>query len=154
MKVTKRIPFDVNRISEGKVVDLGGNPVRIISTDRKSADNNFPVIGLCPWGSDGTETIETFTIDGYHTLGDKHYGRSPRLFIEIEEEVEPKFEPFQKVLVRDIDPQPWRAAFFSHIRPKEAHSAYTYETIGSGCYKQCIPYEGNEALWNTTNSPK
>lgn len=154
MKVTKRIPFDVNRISEGKVVDCDGRPLRIIATDRVSPNNNYPVVALCLCGEDGAEHIQTFTIDGYYTSTSKQNGKKPRLFIEIEEEVEPQFEPFQKVLVRDVDSQLWRPAFFSRIRHEEAKSAYKYVCIGSGCYVQCIPYEGNEDLVNTTNSPK
>lgn len=151
MKVTKKIPFDVNRISEGKVVDCNGRPLRIIATDRVSPNNNYPVVALCPCSEDGSEHIETFTIDGYYTSTSKQNGKKPRLFIEIEEEVEPQFEPFQKVLVRDSEGQEWRGAFFSHVCSDER---YKYVVIGNAAWEQCIPYEGNEDLLNPTNSSK
>lgn len=55
-------------------------------------------------------------------------------------------KPFEsKVLVRDINTDEWRGAFYSHYKSKK------FYTIGSSYYYQCIPYEGNEHLLDTTD---
>ena len=53
--------------------------------------------------------------------------------------IEPKheFKPFDKVLVRVADTAKWHATFW-----------FIAEHEG---WAQCIPYEGNEHLYNTTN---
>ena len=53
------------------------------------------------------------------------------------------FKPFQKVLVREEDDCPWRCDFYSH---KEGAWFFTI----TDCYRQCIPFEGNENLVGTT----
>ena len=56
-------------------------------------------------------------------------------------------KPFEsKVLVRDYDDRMWNPAFWGKYLED---SKYSYLTSG-GCYKQCIPYEGNEHLLGTT----
>lgn len=70
------------------------------------------------------------------------------------EEKKDKFDittlmPFDKVLVRDANDNPWMAAHFSHYQ-KDAELYYPYFASGS-CFKQCIPYEGDEHLLGTTN---
>lgn len=61
-------------------------------------------------------------------------------------------KPFDsKVLVRDKNTEEWRGHFFSHY---DSNSDKPYVCIGvEGLneYKQCIPYEGNEHLFGTTN---
>ncbi len=57
------------------------------------------------------------------------------------------FNPFDRVLVRDGDDCTWRIQFFSHL----------YEDLYAclnGVHTQCIPYEGNENLLGTTDSPE
>lgn len=61
-----------------------------------------------------------------------------------------KFEPFQKVLVRDTVGQTWKVQLYSHYR---VGAEYSHICI-NGSYRCCIPYEGNEALLGTTNEPK
>lgn len=56
------------------------------------------------------------------------------------------FKPFDKVLVRDDDGQEWKINFFSHYDEKVC---YKYRCL-KAFYKQCIPYEGNEHLLDTT----
>ena len=51
------------------------------------------------------------------------------------------FGPFDKVLARDCDDEPWRPELFSYVR--EFDNYYIYQCIGNK-YRQCIPYEGNE----------
>lgn len=60
-----------------------------------------------------------------------------------------QFEPFQKILVRDRDRDYWRCGFFSHMREKTSFKYVSTE----GIWEQCIPYEGNEHLVGTSNSP-
>jgi hypothetical protein len=64
--------------------------------------------------------------------------------------VKQKFKPFDKVLIRDGDNQTWRVCLFSHYR-KDLSCPYV--CVGCSAYKQCIPYEGNEYLLGTTDSP-
>lgn len=63
---------------------------------------------------------------------------------------EHQFKPFDKVLVRDTVLEKWRATLFSHY---SGSRAYPYDTIKT-YYRQCIPFEGNEYLVGTSNSPK
>lgn len=56
------------------------------------------------------------------------------------------FKPFDKVLVRDDYGQEWTINFFSHYKKDVT---YKYSCLKS-CYRQCIPYEGNEHLLGTT----
>lgn len=66
---------------------------------------------------------------------------------------EQKFEPYQKVLVRDSDDHHWFATLASHKRDEE-HTQFPYVTIAGVYYRHCIPYEGNEHLVGTTDTPK
>lgn len=59
----------------------------------------------------------------------------------------PAFKTFDKVLVRDEDDEAWRCNFFSHMDDETFICAHAY-------FAQCIPYEGNEHLVGTTESPK
>ena len=61
---------------------------------------------------------------------------------------EVKFEPFQKVLVRDNENQEWKANLFSH----ECTHVKAYVCSGF-TWNFCIPYEGNEHLLGTTDDP-
>jgi len=65
-------------------------------------------------------------------------------------EKEYNFKPFDKVLVRDTDNDTWQIDLFGWI---SNISNYEYQTM-TNCYKQCIPYEGNEHLLGTTNNPE
>lgn len=60
-------------------------------------------------------------------------------------------KPFDKVLVRDGINEKWTVSLFSYY--DEGHQNFPYVCI-SGRYVRCIPYEGNEHLLNTTNTPK
>lgn len=62
-----------------------------------------------------------------------------------------EFKPFAMVLVRDTNDEEWVPAFYAKYRPDQL---YLYDTIEGVGYKQCIPYEGNEHLIFTTNSPE
>lgn len=60
-----------------------------------------------------------------------------------------KFEPFQKVLVRDEDGRAWNASFFSHIADD---SDYKFMACGI-FWKQCIPYTPVTAHLLGTSQP-
>jgi hypothetical protein len=56
-----------------------------------------------------------------------------------------KLKPFDKVLVRDFDNETWEINFFSKLLDGKHFKCLDLS------YVQCIPYEGNEHLFNTTN---
>lgn len=73
------------------------------------------------------------------------------LYIAVKVQEAPKFQPFQKVLVKDCEEGifgVWHCDLFSHIS-KEGK----YFTI-SGEWENCIPFEGNEHLIGTKDDPK
>lgn len=74
-----------------------------------------------------------------------------KLSLETLEIEKPKysFKPFDKVLVRSYNDLPWKIDLFNSF---ESNYNYPYCCLGAA-HKQCIPYEGNEHLLGTTNSP-
>ena len=66
-------------------------------------------------------------------------------------EVEAEFKPFQKVLVRNTENDIWTANIYSHYYPDV--ESYPHRCIGS-YWLHCIPFEDNEYLLGTTNSPE
>ena len=57
--------------------------------------------------------------------------------------------PFEsRVLVRDCNSDRWKVSFWGCL--KDSEFGYKYDTV-RGCYKQCIPYEGNEHLLGKTD---
>ena len=72
------------------------------------------------------------------------------LYIAVKIQETPKFQPFQKVLVKDsdVDFSVWHCDLFSHVS-KEGK----YFTV-SGMWDECIPFEGNEHLVGTKDDPK
>lgn len=76
---------------------------------------------------------------------------STPLYIAVKVQETLKFQPFQKVLVKDCEEGifgVWHCDLFSHIS-KEGK----YFTI-SGEWENCIPFEGNEHLIGTKDDPK
>lgn len=62
-----------------------------------------------------------------------------------------EFKAFDRVLVRDTDNQHWRAAFYDQYLTD--NGAFFHHIIAGSYFAQCIPYEGNEHLLGTTDSP-
>ena len=60
-----------------------------------------------------------------------------------------ELKPFQKVLVRQSPNAMWEACFFG----RKSKATSPYYCLGV-FYRYCIPYEGNEHLLGTKNSPK
>ena len=61
-----------------------------------------------------------------------------------------KFEPFQKVLVRDEDGSLWSAGFYSHCN---AGRYRQHTTTNDASWKQCIPYTPETAHLLGTSMP-
>ena len=111
-----------------------------IITKRDSIENSWVVSSVSseyyglqlPKGSEGIGTLPIIEQDKYELVLNK---------FDITTLV-----PFEsKVLVRDINTDEWRGAFYSHYKSKK------FYTIGSSYYYQCIPYKGNEHLLDKTD---
>lgn len=68
----------------------------------------------------------------------------------LEMEVEAEFKPFQKVLVRNTDSGDWSVDIYSYYADLDP---YPHRCVG-GYWLHCIPFEDNEYLLGTTNSPE
>ena len=64
--------------------------------------------------------------------------------------VKQEFKPFDRVLVRDKDTDTWETDIYLGYNEEDKY--YRYK-CASMIYKFCIPYEGNEYLLGTTDSP-
>lgn len=62
--------------------------------------------------------------------------------------IKQEFKPFDKVLVRDYIDEKWILSIFSCYEDED----FPYVCL-NGRYCYCIPYEGNEHLLNTPNTP-
>lgn len=91
-----------------------------------------------------------YTKDGYFIDGKNNGGTDYDLIIELPEEA-PKheFKPFDKVLVRMGSEEVWKVSLYGFKRDDGTHCG-----LNKSCWKQCIPYEGNEHLVGTTDKPK
>ncbi len=101
---------------------------------------------------DFTEDGLLNTTDAEPTLFPSKEQRDWSKFVVIEQDTNtrPKhqFKPFDRVLARDSDDEFWFSEQFGHI-----DSDGTFICCGKK-YSQCIPYEGNEHLLDTTNKPQ
>ena len=74
---------------------------------------------------------------------------------EVEKIEQPKkeheFHPFDKVLVRDFEDDKWEIGFFEKIN--DNGEAFPFSCLSEN-WTFCIPYEGNEGLLGTSNTPK
>lgn len=149
----KQIPFTVENAKKiqngeikGKIETREGNPARIICFDRISGE--YPLVALERREDETEEVYNSFTKKGrYYARGSKD---NRDLLLYIEDNTPHQFKAFDRVLVRDEEDKKWRAEFFSHIDTDEE---YPYECTGD-VFRYCIPYEGNEHLLGTTNSPE
>lgn len=64
--------------------------------------------------------------------------------------IKQEFKPFDKVLVRNNAGQKWLPTIFLRVIND---STFKYLCLSSLTYEYCIPYEGNEYLLDTTDSP-
>lgn len=65
--------------------------------------------------------------------------------------VKQEFKPFEKILVKDDATEKWSISQFSYY--DEENEDFPYICMNGCCYYYCIPYEGNEYLLGTTDSP-
>lgn len=115
------------------------------SRDRKILNEDHPFLYI-----DGDKTIMCEKNMSYFKAHPyKEITANDILNIRTEEEC--PFKPFDRVLIRDSDNDKWCAELFSHYTSDDGD--YPFRTL-STCYKQCIPYEGNEHLIGTTENPK
>lgn len=144
-------PFDIEKAKAGaEVCTRDGHKARIICFDRKT-EGDYTILALIGGNYPKEEYILYFRADGKR-IAEADSGIDLML-VEYEEDTPkfdtPKFEPFQKVLVRDNNDETWKCNFYSHY---VENIGYNYRCINAN-YKQCIPYEGNEHLAGTNNKP-
>lgn len=152
----KQVEFDIELVKKiqageikGTIRTVRGDTVRFLGEIK---DPEYPLVFARKIKhSSEEESLDTCTPTGrYNTK----YEHKNDIILEIEtndeEKQEHQFKPFDKVLVRDVDGEEWKADFFSHYY---TDYRYNYKCV-SGAYIQCIPYEGNEYLLGTTNKPK
>lgn len=65
--------------------------------------------------------------------------------------IKQEFKPFDRVLVRDDTDENWTISQFSYY--DENDKKHPFICINNYYYSYCIPYEGNEYLLGTANSP-
>lgn len=73
------------------------------------------------------------------------------LYVAVKVQEAPKFQPFQKVLVKDCEEGifgVWHCDLFSHISKEGKYFT------SSGMWDECIPFEGNEHLVGTKDDPE
>lgn len=61
-----------------------------------------------------------------------------------------ELKPFDKVLVRDSNDEKWSIDFYKKY---EEYKEFHYSCLSCN-FKYCIPYEGNEFLFDTTITPE
>jgi hypothetical protein len=66
--------------------------------------------------------------------------------------IKQEFKPFDRVLVRNSMYDNWISSLFSHYNNK-TNEKYPFVCINDTYYRYCMPYEGNEYLLDTANSP-
>lgn len=91
-----------------------------------------------------TDYFDTFSSQPFETITAEEI-----LAMEVPKKKE-TFEPFQKVIVRDVDGENWQAGLFSHI-VKDQSTIY-YHAAGF-VYCQCLDYETHKHLLGTNNNP-
>lgn len=172
---TKTIPFDLETAKKiqageikGKILNNLKDEVRIVCFDREDAV--APIIAL--FKVDGGEGVmyvrndghavncrDILTLEVHYTDVVEEVYTGNICFLKHTESTEPKFKPFDKVLVRN--PQDytntignvWTPALFQ-IKLKDDSYFNRENYLASGIiWSECIPYEGNEHLVGTTVNP-
>ena len=59
------------------------------------------------------------------------------------------FKPFMPCLARQADGELWFPMFFGRYPSNIPHALYA--AVSRHCWSQCIPYEGNEHLYMTSD---
>lgn len=97
------------------------------------------------------DEVKRISYSNYYDTFKQHRYEEITIKELLEMEVEVEFKPFQKVLVRNTENGIWTANIYSHYHPD--FESYPHRCIG-GYWLHCIPFEDNEYLLGTTNSPE
>ena len=131
---------------EPKICTRSGRIARIICTDADSPD--YPIVALCK--KDGEcESLIRYRNNGKFSGGWEN--EFDLMFADLEERPSHIFKPFDKVLVRDSLAGEWHARLLEMV---DGSKQCRYITTSGGAWLYCIPYEGNEHLLGTTETPK
>ena len=95
-----------------------------------------------------TEDGKNNISDAESTLFPSRDQRDWNKFVVPDQKPKYQFKPFDKVLARNSDDEFWFCEHFGHI-----DSDGSFICAGKK-YSQCIPYEGNEHLLETTKKPE
>lgn len=152
----KQIPFSLEMVKKiqageikGTIRTRDGRKARFLE---KIKDPVYPLVFSRETKNSEKELLDVYTLTGeYSVVHDEH---AIDIILEIEtndkEKQDTQFKPFDKVLVRDLENEEWKADFFSRYY---TDNLCKYECI-TGAYAACIPYAGNEHLLGTNNKPK
>lgn len=121
------------------IISIGKYPIEVVADDG----------GLKYYTKDGL--VFASSPNGECVLFPSKEQRDWSKFGMTDQESKHQLKPFDKVLVRDFDDRKWVCDFFEGI---PTSSEYEYSCVLRGLVHQCIPYEGNEHLFGTTNNPE
>ena len=107
-------------------------------------DDNEQVIGRYFYGCEDHSCHDDKIV--YCQTNGKRWNADKKCIEDIKKEYQ--FKPFDRVLVRDEIEETWEINFLSH----KAFKYDGYQCLDR-CYLYCVPYNGNEELLGTTNSP-
>lgn len=153
MKHYKQVPFTYElamKIQKGEIkgniLNKAGMPVQVL--EQRLSCGNIIAIYMDPC-DDMAETVGDFYPDGKYYQVDNS-GRDILIYLE-EKTPKHEFKPFDRVLVRDCKDENWAVNIFGYNTDGEKG---LYYCIGNGCWRYCIPYEGNEHLVGTPDKPE
>lgn len=145
------IPFDLERAKritegkeEGKIVTRDGRNARIICFDAK---DKFPIIALLE-NEKGVETVWVYLSNGKMNT-ETVVSTCIDLYLSVPCKIEKQeLKPFDKVLCRDNEHELWQPDLFGRRKNDGKYNCIGYN------WNQCIPYEGNEHLLYTMDTPE
>ena len=138
------------------VVDRNGDIILV------SKANDSRIISNAVLYTDGSFTIYDDAITYFHsdirlayiTERNKFYSSLVKRNYKYDKEqhklVKQEFKPFDRVLVRVRDTDTWEADIYLGYDKEDKYGRYKCTRMN---YHYCIPYEGNEYLLGTTDSP-
>ena len=141
---TKLVDFDLEKAKAGaKVVTRDGHRVKAVYDIRRDED----ILSIIEYED---EEVGSFNFEDGSYYGD---GTKDGNDLFIEEQVEELskqhvFKPFERVLVRDLSNERWKADLFSYLT---GDKDYPYQCCNQ-MWKYCIPFEENEHLLRTTKN--
>lgn len=125
---------------EGKIITIDDEPVEVL---KWNINNKIGSVVINIKHKYGDEVV-IVNDNGQYNINGVLY----QLYILINDYNEFKFKPFDKVLVRDSIQQKWSINIFNRsYLDKDGYNKYECLT---DVFNQCIPYEGNESLHDTS----